>query len=151
MIPVTKIKPSTELWKVVCEQIYRQNRRNQAGGKRPIVDVLATEPYADMFHQMFEHDSKARYAMPVIVKWEENYLKVLGMRCRMYRAYMLTFPNCEIAVCIPDPHPSYEHIFAVPDYESGTYFDFLTNETRPFPELENQPDYETIKAQNLET
>lgn len=132
----TQIQPSPELWRIICEQIYRQHRINQATGKRPIVDVLATDQYADMFHAMLQEEANSNYAVPVIVRWEEGDIQMLDMKYRKYERGTLIFPVAEVNVCIPNPRPNFEHIFAVPNYEAMTYFDFLTNETRPMPKQE---------------
>lgn len=120
--------------RLIFQKIYEQFRRNQANGSHGGVDIIATPKYADEFHALLERQAKASSACPAIIKWSEEL--VLGMTCRTYSSQDIMFPRCEVHCCITT---DYQDIFAIPDYQSGTYFCLLTEESRPFPKAENQP------------
>lgn len=122
---------SARFWECVREQIYRQWRINQALGLAGnCVDILATKQYADIFHKMLERETRANCAIPQVVRWHESAMPVLGMDCRTYKSEQMSFPKCDVNVLIPK---GYRRIFAIPDYQSETYFCFLQRKARNFP------------------
>lgn len=119
-----KLKASPKLFKEILKKIRLQSEKQVKEGGNHSVLLLATIPYADLFHRMLAESRKQCVPM-----WTDSLNKEEHMSLRHYNSELFGLePGGKVSVGSYSFFPPNMDFFVMPDDSSETSYDFITGE-----------------------
>ena len=117
--------PSEE---IIQDAIYLQRRKNKAWGRLPDVDIIATRPFADLFHQIIAREIRSYFRQEIEI--HEIQSPTFHLTYREYRPEICHSSIIGSGIVWVHIFPQFDgrDTFMIPDYENLTAFCLLTQQ-----------------------